>query len=184
MADGDLFDDDDYGADPFADAGEALERHRPDEGELNGKRRPGRPKGAMNRKTADFEKFYAAKGFRDPLVAMAQWLTADPVALQAWFEDHEKVMTTVGKRRYRTMPSLMDIIKEQHAVASVLAPYLHGKKPVELAIIDERLPTLVIELGTNQLEEGELIAGRKALSLGSPIAAPSNEIKDLEEGEE
>jgi hypothetical protein len=184
MADGDLFDDNDYGVDPFADAGEALERHRPDEGEINGKRRPGRPKGAMNRKTKDFERFYQAQGFRDPLAAMAQFLTADPVALQAWFQDHDRAKVAVGKKIMTAMPSLMDIIKEQHAVASVLAPYLHGKKPVEVAIIDERLPTLIVDLGTNQLEEGEIIAGRKALSLGTPIAAPSNEINDLQEDEE
>lgn len=184
MADGDLFDDDEYGADPFADAGDALARHRPDETEINGKKRPGRPKGALNRKTKDFEKFYQAKGFRDPLVAMAQWLTSDPVELQAWFQDHERSVTRSGKKKVRPMPSLLEIIKEQHAVASVLAPYLHGKKPVEVAIIDERLPHLVIDLGTNQLEEGEAIAGRKALSLGSTIDATPNENKDLEESGE
>lgn len=180
MADGDLFDDDDYGADPYADAGEALERHRPEEGELNGKRRPGRPKGAMNRKTKDFEKFYQAQGFKDPLVAMAQWLTADPVALQAWFQDHDRAVVAVGKKILPAMPSLMDIIKEQHAVASVLAPYLHGKKPVEVAILDERLPALIVDLGTNQLEEAEQIQGRKVLSLGHTVDATSNEINDLE----
>lgn len=182
MADGDLFGDDEFGADPFADADEALKRQRPEE--TIGKKRPGRPKGALNRKTKDFEKFYQAQGFRDPLAAMAQWLTADPVALQAWFEDHEKATVRRDGKVVVEIPDLMSIIKEQHAVASVLAPYLHGKKPVELAIIDERLPHLVVDLGTNQLEEGEIIAGQKALSAGSMINVTPNENKDLEESGE
>ncbi|EFO29128.1 holliday junction resolvase [Roseibium sp. TrichSKD4] len=184
MSDDDLFDGDGYGGDPYADAGDALARHRPDETEINGKKRPGRPKGSLNRKTKDFEKFFHAKGFRDPLVAMAQFLTADPVELQAWFEDHERAKTSIGKKVQTTLPSLMEIIKEQHTVASQLAPYLHGKKPVEIAILDERLPTLIVDLGTNQLEEGKTIAGRRALSLGQTIDATSNEINDLEDSDE
>lgn len=182
MADGDLFDDDEFGADPFADAGEALARQRPEE--TIGKKRPGRPKGSLNRKTKDFEKFYQAQGFRDPLVAMAQWLTADPVSLQAWFQDHELPTGNPDGKLVKEIPSLISIIKEQHAVASVLAPYLHGKKPVEVAIIDERLPTLIVDLGTNQLEEGEAIAGRKAMSLGTTVDVMVNENKDLEESGE
>ncbi|MBG6158254.1 hypothetical protein IWQ52_004270 [Labrenzia sp. EL_159] len=175
MADGDLFEDDEYGADPFADAGDALERQQPE------KRRPGRPPGSLNRKTKEFEKYFQAKGFTDPLTAMAQFITADPVALQAWFIEHEQAEVAVGKQIRKHCPTLWDIQKERMAVAAALGPYLHGKKPVEIAIIDERLPHLVIDLGTNQLEEGEAIAGMKALSLGSTIDATPNENKDLEE---
>jgi len=91
------------------------------------------------------------------------------------------------------VPSLFEIIKEQHAVGDRLAPYLHGKKPVQVAIIDERLPTLIVDLGTNQLAEARRLAEQRALSVvsvGSPIdvepeleADPgTNEIKDLGEG--
>lgn len=166
MADSDLFDDDDEGWDPFADAGSAGDGcgDRGDQGD--GRRPRGRPKGSLNRKTADFDRWYQAKGFRDPLTAMAQYLTADPVQLQRWFAEHDQAKVAVGKKIMNALPTLMDILKEQHACASQLAPYLHGKKPVQLEIIDERLPSLIIDLGTNQLEEGLAIAGRKALSVG------------------
>lgn len=178
MADEDLFGEDDLGVDPFSDAGAALEEREPET------RRPGRPKGSMNRKTKEFEKYFQARGFRDPLVAMAHFLTADPVALQAWFQKHDRSVTAIGKKVLPSLPSLMEIIKEQHAVASHLAPYLHGKKPAEIAIIDERLPTLIIELGTNQLEEAERIHGQSVMSLGTTLEAEPNKINDLEgEGE-
>lgn len=163
MADPDMFDDDDEGFDAFADAGAALGRQRP---EIEDERPRGRPRGALNRKTRDFDRWYQAKGFRDPLAAMAQFLTADPVALQAWFAEHERTRVAIGKQTALAVPSLFDIIREMHACASTLAPYLHGKKPVQLELIDERLPHLLIALGTNQLEEGRTIAGRKALAIG------------------
>lgn len=177
MADDDLFDDDDWGGDPYADAGSAAKELRPE------RKAPGRPKGSLNRKTKEFEAYFQAKGFRDPLVGMAQFITADPVALQAWIQKHEQAEVSVGKEIRTALPTLMDIIKEQHTIATQLAPYLHGKKPVELAIIDERLPALIIDLGTNQLEQGETIAGRKALSLGAPLPEKANEINDPEDDE-
>lgn len=130
-------------------------------------KRRGRPKGALNVKTKDFERYYGAMGYRDPLQAMAQWLTADPVELQAWFEAHETTKVALGKGAVLAVPSLLDIIREQHSVAVALAPYLHGKKPVQVEIIDERLPALIIDLGTNQLAEAGKIVEAKALSIAA-----------------
>lgn len=171
---------------PFADAPAQAQR-----------RGRGRPAGALNLKTKDFERYYAAMGYRDPLKAMAEWLTADPVSLQAWFEEHEQRTVSIEATRegeaeadvkaevkVKDVPSLLAIIKEQHAVAVALAPYLHGKKPVQVKIIDERLPTLIVDLGTNQLADAHRVADQKALSIGAPEPEPaSNEINDLE-GEE
>src|SRR5690606_3005669 len=140
---------------PFADAPAAAER-----------RGRGRPRGALNVKTKDFERYYAAMGYRDPLKAMAEFLTADPVALQAWFEEHEQTRKAIGKGTAIAVPSLLEIIREQHAVALALAPYLHGKKPVQVEIIDERLPSLIIDLGSNQLEEARRLQRDGALSAG------------------
>lgn len=173
MADGGR-DDDDLDIDlaawnPFEDAPAVRERHE-DGGLKSTERRPrGRPLAASNRKTVEFERWYGAQGYRDPLAAMAQWLTADPVALQAWLAEHERAKVMQGKFAAQALPSLLEIIKEQHAVAVALAPYLHGKKPVQVRIIDERLPTLIIDLGTNQLAEGQAVADQRALSAGSPL---------------
>lgn len=151
----------------------------------------GRPAGSLNLKTKDFERYYQAMGYRDPLKAMAQWLTADPVALQAWFEEHETARVAVGKSTVIAKPTLIEIIKEQHAVAVALAPYLHGKKPVQVEIIDERLPTLIVDLGTNQLADAARLAEQRALSVGHTIdvdadpgeAEKTNEINGSEGGE-
>lgn len=164
---------------PFADAPAQAQR-----------RGRGRPAGALNVKTKDFERYYAAMGYRDPLKAMAEWLTADPVSLQAWFEAHETTRVAIGKGTALAVPSLLDIIKEQHSVATALAPYLHGKKPVQVEIIDERLPSLILDLGTNQLEEARRLAADRALTVGSPIEGDAerawqgkgNENNDLGEG--
>lgn len=163
---------------PFADA--------PAQAQRQGR---GRPKGALNVKTKDFERYYTAMGYRDPLKAKAEWLTADPVALQAWFIAHEQTRHAVGKGTALAVPSLMEIIKEQHAVAAALAPYLHGKKPVQVEIIDERLPSLIIDLGTNQLDEARRLASDGALSIGAPVdvetdqAEPEN-VNENNEGDD
>lgn len=155
----------DFG-DPFGDAAELAERR--------GKR--GRPKGALNVKTKDFERYYASMGYLDPLVGDARFISADPVALLAWFEEHEPVK----KRR----PSLWEIVREQNAVRDALKPYLHGKKPVQVEIIDERLPTLIVDLGTNQLADARRLAEQQQLAIGSPLVeGEANEINNLEDDE-
>lgn len=169
MADrSDLFESDDVArearartdlGDPFADAGEIADRRRG----------PGRPKGALNVKTRDFERYYSAMGYRDPLVAWAQFLTRNPVELQAWIEEHEQAQVAVGKEIRDALPTLFEIIQEQHRCAERLGPYLHGKKPVQVEIIDERLPTLIVDLGTNQLADAARLAEQRALSVGHTI---------------
>ncbi|MBZ9856748.1 hypothetical protein LB566_23430 [Mesorhizobium sp. CA13] len=152
---------------PFADAPAQAQR-----------RGRGRPSGALNVKTKEFERYYTAMGFKDPLVGDAHFYSADPVALVAWFEEHEP-----NKKK---RPSLWEIIREQNARSDALKPYLHGKKPVQVEIIDERLPTLIVDLGTNQLADARRLAEQRALSVGAPIeiegeTADTNENNDLAE---
>lgn len=160
----------------YADAGRAWDRQEVDRLERNRlappQRRPGRPKGARNRKTVEFEKFFEDCGFTDPLVGMAEFITSDLRGLLAWFREYDK----------DNAPSLWEIVKEKHAVMAQLAPYLHGKKPTDETEPDERLPMLVLNLGTNQLAQAQEIAGRNAMSIGRPIVeATANENKGLAE---
>lgn len=197
--DDDLFGSEIEGGDWFADgaaarAGQRGIRNRmrkrkglgpePVEGEgdqAGGKRGPGRPKGATNRKTQTFEKLYAAMGFKDPLMVMGRFISTSPLDLQAWLVEHELAEVQMGKSAKPALAQLIDIIKEQHKVAGELAPYLHGKKPIEVQIIDERLPALIIDLGTDQLAEARSIEAGKAMSVGAPIEdAEFSKIKDLE----
>ena len=161
----DLFDEDEdvEGApSPFADAGA-----------LVGRKPIGRPKGATNRKTKAFEQYFVAKGFRDPLVAAAQVVTEDPVALLAWFRTHDRK----GSKGLR----LIDVIKLQLEAGRDLAPYLHGKAPVRVQIEGQQLPMLVINTATNQHAEAHRLLEGKARSIGRPEPETS-EINDLDDG--
>lgn len=142
-------------------------------------RRRGRPKGAQNRKTADFQTWYAAQGYKDPLQAQAEFLSADPVSIQAWMIEHEKTFKAIGKQLGRAVPALIDIVKEQMACARDLAPYLHGKAKIREDDPDERLPILVVNLGTNQLHQAQEIATARGLSIGQPLPANIKEINGL-----
>lgn len=162
-----------------ADAAASLERD-PDP-RVAGRRGRGRPKGSMNRKTQDFASWYDAQGFKDPLQLQAEFMSADPVALQSWFIEHERTQKAIGKLFGQAVPSLSDIVEMQMSVADKLAPYLHGKAPARDAPDDERLPVLVINAGTNQLEQAHIVQAKR-LTVGRPmVELTANEIKDLKD---
>ncbi len=152
-------------------------------GELAGHRQKGRPKGALNRHTRDFEKWYYSRGFTDPLEKLGAFITADPVDLWLWIVG--QMQKVHGKTLGKTMaPGLFSIIREQHAVAKELGPYLHGKKPIKIEVQDERLPHLAIILGTDQNELTKRLANEGALTLGEPLPTLDDEVnknKDLAE---
>lgn len=129
----------------------------------------GRPKGARNRKSVDFEKWFHAAGFKDPAVLLAEIISADTIALA----------TAASIKR-------IEALELQRKCATDLMPYLHGKKPIEIDLVDERLPSLFIIAGDNQLAQAQKVLEeqRRLLSIGSPlIEGEANEIKDLEGGE-
>jgi hypothetical protein len=160
----DLFEsEDEEGApSPFADAAD----FRPD------RPRIGRPRGARNKHSLAFEAYYAARGFKDPLVTAAEIVTTDPVALLAWLKQHDPK----GSKKL----NLVQVLKLQLEAGRDVAPYLHGKAPVKVTVEGEALPMLVINAKTNELAQSHRLLEGKALSIGKP--EPS-EIKDLE-GEE
>jgi hypothetical protein len=135
----------------------------------------GRPKGARNKKSADFEKWYYARGFKDPAQVLGELASMDPIALHGLMVEHAMAHGTAPK----ALPMLDDAIAIVRASALDLMPYLHGKKPTEVVLSDERLPILVVASGTNQMAEAaKLIEGRAVMSIGMPVEA--NEINDLE----
>lgn len=130
--------------------------------------RRGRPPGARNRKSVDFERWYHAAGFKDPAVFLAELVSADPVALAQ--VARVKVSEAIGI---------------QQRAATDLMPYLHGKRPTEVVLTDERLPTLIIVSDSNQLAEAhQLLEDRRqmALSAGSLIEGEKPGNAGLSEG--
>lgn len=143
--------------------------------------RIGRPAGARNKRDADAERWYFAKGYADPMQRLGELVSEDPRVLQAWYAEHAG-LDSDGKRR--TAPTLLEVVNMQIKAAGELMPYLHGKKPLEVLVTDERLPALMIDLSTNQLAEGRALALEKALSIGAPLPEPeASKIKDLEDGQ-
>lgn len=133
----------------------------------------------MNRKTQDFATWYDAQGFKDPLQLQAEFMSTDPVALQAWFIEYERTQKAIGKMFGQAVPPLSEIVEMQMSIADKLAPYLHGKAPARDAPDDERLPVLVINAGTNQIEQAQIIHARR-LSVGRPMVdLTANKINDL-----
>lgn len=148
-----------------------------------GRKPRGRPKGSMNRKTQDFAAWYEEQGLKDPLQLQAEFMSADPVALQSWFITYERTQKAIGKAFGLAVPSLSEIVEQQMSIADKIAPYLHGKAPVRVVVEDERLPVLVINAGTNQIEQARQVLGNR-LSAGSPLVELTpNKINDLGEGQ-
>lgn len=138
----------------------------------------------MNRKTQDFAAWYEAQGFKDPLQLQAEFMSSDPVALQSWFITYERTQKAIGKAFGLAVPSLSEIVEQQMAIADKIAPYLHGKAPVRVVVEDERLPVLVINAGTNQIDQARLVLNQR-LSAGSPLVELTpNKINDLKEREQ
>ncbi len=164
------------GHDWRSDAAEALRRNDPEKAEKRGR---GRPKGSMNRKTQDFAAWYEAQGLKDPLQLQAEFMSADPVGIQAFLIEHERTYKAIGKQVGLAVPSLGEIVKEQLACARDLAPYLHGKAPARDDPGDERLPFLVINAGTNQIAQGMIVAQQKGLSVGRMLDVTPSNINDL-----
>ena len=141
-----LFGDDESTPSPFSAAMEAAELA------LGGRAR-GRPPGARNPKSVDFEKWYYAAGFKDPAHFLAEIVSADPMVLAR--------VAAIGTA---------EALEMQRRAAGDLMPYLHGKKPTEVVVTDERLPTLIVVTNSNQLEEArQLLDARQALALGVPL---------------
>lgn len=124
-----------------------------------GGRGRGRPRGSVNRKTETLSRYYQARGFKDPISFLGDLVTADPLDLFAWLKQHNP-----GGEH-----NLLDVIKLQKSAAVDLAPYLHGKMPISLDIKDDRLPMLIMDLGTNQLDEDRSAQAAGVMSAGKRI---------------
>nr|WP_321463987.1 hypothetical protein [uncultured Cohaesibacter sp.] len=139
------------------------------------KRGPGRPKGAVNKKTEAIGKLYQTKGFRDPLLFQGEIMSSHPLDLHEWFLAMEGRARGLNIEKARDawkagtlagVPSIAEIVALQTKVADSLTPYLYGKKPQQNEEENERLPMLFIDLGddsqsvTNQTSEGMLSIGQ------------------------
>lgn len=151
-----------------------------------GKRGPGRPKGAKNRKTQQLQKLWTAKGYRDPVMAMGEFASSHPVDLWRWFVQmeaqvqgvsFEEALTKARAGLLPAVPDLSQIVAMQLKTSDQVAPYIHGKMPVrEDTDPDERLPVLMIDLGTDQTQQGRYNGDEaEVMSIGGPATDGESE---------
>lgn len=147
-------------------------------------RRPGRPKGAINRKTAELEELWRKAGFADPVMVLGAIASADPVSLQAWFIEHDASLAHLpDDERARHAPSLKAIIELQASAADRAAPYLRGKMPIRVQVEDERLPTILVDLGSDRLSIMREAIASGVLSIGATVEGETVENQGLGAGD-
>ncbi|TPW33233.1 hypothetical protein FJU08_01320 [Martelella alba] len=153
----------DEGSGEFADAGAAWERREAErlgrDRKAKPRRKPGRPPGSTNKRSRDLLALQEEKGYADPVEALMQYCTMPAEALHAWICERES-----GKK-----PSLWEVMQHQASMRVQLAPFLHAKIMSMPAAIEELLPLLMINLGTNQLDQARQIAEQKGIPIGSPL---------------
>ena len=98
-----------------------------------GRRGPGRPPGARNKRTADMVA-YLERRYSSPLEALALVYSRNIKVLAA-----EMGLTTP------TFDQLVELLKLQIIAADKLAPYLHSKKPVSVEVSSRGVVQLVVE---------------------------------------
>lgn len=121
-------------------------------------RRRGRPKGARNKRTDDLAKYLLQFG-EDPLVGAMRLASTPPeVLIEASKQEKVHSFSKVGEPRivtermtYAEANALIMRARE------LVAPYLHGKKPVAIVHDFSGLKDLVIEGVTHSREEVENI---------------------------
>ena len=123
-------------------------------------RKGGRPKGAMNLKTRDLMRMMELRGFRDPLLFLAD-VYSRPV------EDLAKDLGGMSKP---------DAFALQIKAAEAVAPYVHAKRTPTAPLVPKAPTVVMIHAGGGgngpQQAGGEVIDGQ-VLSLG--ICIPQDE---------
>lgn len=124
-----------------------------------------RTKGAINRKTKMLPAMLAALDYRDPAIVLAEIASMPDAELLKLCSSEDRRAALSARIRS----------------AEALMPYVHGKRPVEVLVTDDRLPMLIIQNGTDQLE------GKKAneinaapLLVARPLVAQEQQAFDLE----
>jgi hypothetical protein len=117
-------------------------------------RRRGRPVGARNKRTDDFAKYLLQFG-QDPMVGAMRLANTPPeVLIEA--SKQEKVHSFGKDNKPRIVIERMTYAEAQALIMrarELIAPYLHGKKPVAIVHDFSGLKDLVIEGVTHSREE-------------------------------
>lgn len=111
---------------------------------------PGRPRGALNRKSRDLAKYLAARGYSDPAEALAVVYSlegaGDPVERLA--AKVKRLASELGIKREAALSAVMQAARDA-------MPYHHAKRPVAVQV-DSPIPLVMVDERTGRaLDQGE-----------------------------
>lgn len=106
--------------------------------EPGGKTGPGRPKNSRNKQSDEIAKYLAHQGYLDPVEFMAS-LYSTPMDVFV-----ELVRKADGGKGSKTGEIALKAINIQLSAAKSVAEYWHRKKPVDVAVSVDAMPTIVM----------------------------------------
>lgn len=132
----------------------------------------GRPAGALDRGKRHLKEYLAGLGYRDPAVVLAETFSRPIWELQEALNTDPDGIPVAKEQRI----SRAEVFALQLKAAAELLPYLHGKMPAVDVPPDERLPVLVIDTGTNQLDvDRGLLGGETETVMSVGVRPGGNE---------
>lgn len=147
-----------------------------------GERGPGRPKGAMNRRSRDWQRFVAASGKKHPMEFLLDVVGSTPEELRERYaglpaprlDGDPADLATIGPK---------DLLALQIRAAEAALPYLEQKLPQAIEDVSDK-PRTVFVVGTLAPEQAKRVDGRFGLrviqqnqALSHVIDAKSDEVK-------
>ena len=128
-----------------------------------GARGPGRPKGAMNRRSKDWQTWWNAAGKRHPLEFLADVLTSTPEQLRERYAA-AVVLNDKGEKAEIGGLGGKDVLALQIRAAEAALPYLEQKLPMAVEDVSEGKRMVVVVGGMSQAQ-GDALQARFGLRL-------------------
>jgi hypothetical protein len=122
-----------------------------------GERGPGRPKGSMNRRSRDWQKWWDASGKRHPLMFLADVISATPAELRERY-GAATVLDDKGEEAQVAGLGAKDVLALQIRAAEAALPYLEQKLPMAVEDVSEGKRMVVVVGGMSQAQQGALQA--------------------------
>lgn len=150
-------------------------------------RAPGRPKGAMNRRSRDWQRFVAASGKKHPLEFLLEVSAASPEELRERYAGLPAPRLDGEPAELATI-SGKDLLALQIRAAEAALPYLEQKLPQAIEDVGDK-PRTVFVVGTLAPEQARRMDGRLGLRLMqqnqslSPVIEAKSDVVNVGQGE-
>lgn len=118
-------------------------------------RGPGRPKGALNRRSRDWQAWVAASGKKHPLEFLLEVVSADPDELRERFGKVELIAEDGSVREIAALGP-KDVLAAQIRAAEAALPYLEQKLPTAVEDVTEGKRMVVVVGQMTPAQQGQV----------------------------